>query len=92
MVYFNNYTLYFYFFDLQTQAVKISDVTFSNIQGTSLDENAVVLKCAEIGCDNVTLRDINITSNDPKKPAAAKCENVKGSATNTYPRLPCRLS
>ncbi|KAG4931271.1 hypothetical protein JHK86_048232 [Glycine max] len=63
-------------------AVKVSDVTFSNIHGTCISENAVVLDCAKIGCDNIALKQINITSIDPKKPASAKCNDVHGKATD----------
>nr|KYP52500.1 putative polygalacturonase At3g15720 family [Cajanus cajan] len=71
-------------------ALKVSDVTFSNIYGTCISENAVVLDCAKIGCDNITLKQINITSIDPKKPAAATCSNVHGKTTDIVsPRVPC---
>ncbi|KAL2318083.1 hypothetical protein Fmac_031959 [Flemingia macrophylla] len=63
-------------------AVKVSNVTFSNIYGTCISENAVVLDCAKIGCDNITLNQINITSIDPSKPASAVCNNVHGKTTN----------
>jgi len=41
-----------------------------------------VLDCAKIGCYNITLNQINITSIHPKKPASVKCNNVHGTATN----------
>ncbi|KAK7290466.1 hypothetical protein RIF29_04909 [Crotalaria pallida] len=67
------------------QALKVSDVTFSNIQGTCTNQNAIVLDCANIGCSNITLNKINITSIDPKKPASTICNHVKGRATNVSP-------
>ncbi|GAU17683.1 hypothetical protein TSUD_07450 [Trifolium subterraneum] len=66
----------------QSQAIKISNVTFSNIYGTCIGEDAIVLDCAKIGCDNINLNQINITSIDPKKPASAKCNDAHGKATN----------
>ncbi|KAK2398911.1 putative polygalacturonase [Trifolium repens] len=66
----------------QNQALKISNVTFSNIHGTCVGEDAIVLDCAKIGCDNINLNQINITSIDPKKPASVKCNYVHGTATN----------
>ncbi|KAK7293793.1 hypothetical protein RJT34_16667 [Clitoria ternatea] len=66
----------------QKQALKVSDVTFNNIHGTSSSENAVVLDCANIGCDNIILKQINITSIDPKKPAISKLNNAHGSTTD----------
>jgi len=67
---------------LQHQAVKISNITFSNIYGTCIGKDAIVLDCAKIGCYNITLNQINITSIHPKKPASVKCKNVHGTATN----------
>ncbi|RDX98666.1 putative polygalacturonase, partial [Mucuna pruriens] len=71
-------------------AVKVSDVTFSNIYGSCTGEKAVVLNCDKIGCDNITLNQINITSIDPKKPASAICNNAHGKATDIIsPPVPC---
>ncbi|AES59077.2 polygalacturonase [Medicago truncatula] len=66
----------------QHQAVKISNIKFSNIHGTCIDENAIVLDCAKIGCYDITLNQIKITSINRKKPASVKCKNVHGTATN----------
>lgn len=75
---------------MQSSALKVSDVTFSNIQGTCSGDNAVVLDCDKIGCDNITLNNINITSIDPKKPTPAVCNNVKGIGNNIIsPKVPC---
>ena len=44
-------------------AVEISDVTFRNVYGTSVDEIAVDLVCSDhIGCTNIVLNDIDIKS------------------------------
>lgn len=69
-------------FLFQPQALKISNVTFSNIYGTCVGEDAVVLDCANIGCQNINLNKINIVSSNPKKPASTKCKNAHGKATN----------
>ncbi|CAI8605983.1 unnamed protein product [Vicia faba] len=66
----------------QPQALKISNVTFSNIHGTCVGEDAVVLDCANIGCHNINLNKINIVSINPKIPASTKCKNAHGKATN----------
>ncbi|KAK7320692.1 hypothetical protein VNO77_30396 [Canavalia gladiata] len=74
----------------QKDAVKVSDITFSNIHGTSKNQNAIVLDCAKIGCDHITLKDINITSIDPKNPASSTCNYAKGTGTNIIsPHTPC---
>ncbi|CAL0333479.1 unnamed protein product [Lupinus luteus] len=69
----------------QPQAIEVSDVTFSDIHGTCTTENAIVLDCANIGCENIILNQINVTSIDPKKPASTICNNVQGHATNISP-------
>ncbi|KAL5067232.1 hypothetical protein RYX36_018119, partial [Vicia faba] len=74
----------------KTQALKVSDVTFSNIHGTCSGENPIVLDCAKIGCDNINLSQISITRVDPKKPSTTICKNVIGTM-NAYvsPPLHC---
>lgn len=74
---------------MQPQALKISNVTFSDYSGTSKDQNAIVLDCANIGCTNIVLKDIKITSNDPTKPAAAFCNHTYGTAENVSPPVTC---
>ncbi|KAE9592396.1 putative polygalacturonase [Lupinus albus] len=69
----------------QPQAIKVSDITFSDIHGTCTTEKAIVLDCANIGCTNIILNQIGITSIDPKKPASTICNNVQGKATNISP-------
>jgi len=78
----NILTLFLFSFLLQHQAVKISNIKFSNICGTCIDENAIVLDCAKLGCYDITLNQIKITSINRKKPASVKCNNVHGTATN----------
>lgn len=68
----------------------MSNITFSNIYGTCTGKNAIVLDCAHIWCDNITLQQINITSIDPKNPASAICNYAQGTATDiTSPRNVC---
>ncbi|CAL0333474.1 unnamed protein product [Lupinus luteus] len=69
----------------QRQALEVSDVTFSDIHGTSTTENSIVLDCANIGCKNIKLKRISITSMDPNKPASTICNNVQGLAKNISP-------
>lgn len=75
---------------LQKEALKVSDVTFSNIHGTCSGENPIVLDCAKIGCDNINLSQISITQVNPKKPSKTICNNVKGKTNvNVSPSLHC---
>ncbi|GAY31703.1 hypothetical protein CUMW_287090, partial [Citrus unshiu] len=60
--------------------VKISNVRFRNIRGTSLTKEAVRIVCSkEIPCQNVEIGDINLVYNgiDDKGPAISSCSNVK---------------
>lgn len=80
----------FHLFWLQPQAVKISNVTFSNINGTCVGKDAIVLDCAKIGCYDITLQQINVTSINPKHPARVRCNNVHGTTTDIIsPRGHC---
>ncbi|KAH0851047.1 hypothetical protein HID58_095021 [Brassica napus] len=58
--------------------VKLSDVTFKNIKGTSATKIAVKLICS-VGtpCTNVALADINLVHNGPEGPAVGACANMK---------------
>ncbi|KAG2272488.1 hypothetical protein Bca52824_067043 [Brassica carinata] len=58
--------------------VKLSDVTFKNIKGTSATKIAVKLICS-VGtpCTNVALADINLVHNGAEGPAVGACANMK---------------
>ncbi|OIW21940.1 hypothetical protein TanjilG_15278 [Lupinus angustifolius] len=69
----------------QPQAIKVDNVTFNDIHGSCTTENAIVLDCAKIGCTDIKLNEIGITSVDPNKPASTICNNVQGTGTNFLP-------
>ncbi|CAI8605933.1 unnamed protein product [Vicia faba] len=72
------------------QALKVSNVTISNISGTFTGEEPIVLDCAKIGCDNITLRQIILIAVDPSKPSKTICNNVNGIIVdNVSPSLQC---
>lgn len=58
-----------------SKAVKVSDVIFRNIHGTTISKDAIKLGCDVIGCTNILLEDINITSLDGEIPQAL-CYNA----------------
>ncbi|CAN0912073.1 G9 [Linum grandiflorum] len=59
-----------------TCEVKISNVVFKNIKGTSKNPEAVFMNCSQlIPCDNIQMTDIDLTY--PKGVAKSKCFNVK---------------
>ncbi|CAL0322002.1 unnamed protein product [Lupinus luteus] len=75
-------------FDCQnkTEAVKVSDVTYKRIVGTSLMEEAINLSCDQnIGCSNIVLDNIDITSAVPGKEVFSFCHNAHGRAIKTKP-------
>ncbi|KAF9661482.1 hypothetical protein SADUNF_Sadunf19G0073400 [Salix dunnii] len=58
--------------------VKISDVSFKNIRGTSATPVVVKLACSSgIPCDKVELADINLAYSGSEGPAKSQCSNVK---------------
>uniref|UniRef100_M1A9G5 Polygalacturonase 1 n=1 Tax=Solanum tuberosum TaxID=4113 RepID=M1A9G5_SOLTU len=57
--------------------VKISDVTYQDIHGTSATKVAVKLNCSKSNpCSGITLEDVNLSYND--HPTKASCVNVSG--------------
>uniref|UniRef100_M4FG52 Polygalacturonase n=1 Tax=Brassica campestris TaxID=3711 RepID=M4FG52_BRACM len=54
-------------------AVKVSDVTFRYFRGTCAQPIAIKLDCDKIGCGNIVLEHINITSSSPQTSPSAIC-------------------
>ncbi|KAJ1398363.1 Pectin lyase fold/virulence factor [Sesbania bispinosa] len=70
-------------------AVKVSDVTFRNVRGTSISKHAIQLHCDKaIGCTNIVLEGINITSAAGEE-TYASCKNVDGTCSSCFPYVPC---
>ncbi|OWM77542.1 exopolygalacturonase-like [Punica granatum] len=65
--------------------VKISNVSFRNIHGTSSTAVAVKLTCSsKVPCENVEVGDINLTYSGPEAPAAiSECSNVTPTFSGT---------
>ncbi|XP_040372854.1 probable polygalacturonase At3g15720 [Rosa chinensis] len=78
----------------KTSAVKVSDVRYRNIQGTSAKKEAIRLDCNQFsGCRNIVMEHINITSNVPgNKGIQASCYNINGISKSTVPRVLCLQS
>ncbi|XP_034923869.2 exopolygalacturonase-like [Populus alba] len=58
--------------------VKISDVSFKSIRGTSATPVAVRIACSSgFPCQNVKLANINLAYRGPGGPAKSQCSNVK---------------
>ncbi|KAF7837039.1 putative polygalacturonase [Senna tora] len=75
------------------QAVKVSDITYRNFRGTASFDSAIQLICDKvIGCSNVVLDQIQITSSVPGKKTNATCLNAHGtSSSSNVPQIPCLL-
>ncbi|KAK9145969.1 hypothetical protein Sjap_005872 [Stephania japonica] len=78
--------------------VKISDISFRNIRGTTSSPVAVTLDCSKgIPCQGINLDNVHLTLVDQKtsqrgqKPSAtAFCQNVKAKYTGTQFPPPCK--
>jgi len=73
--------------------VKISDVSFNAIKGTSATQLAVKLFCSRgTPCENVALNDINLVYHGINGTAISECANVKPKLTgNLFPPV-CAVS
>uniref|UniRef100_A0A2C9W3N9 Pectate lyase superfamily protein domain-containing protein n=1 Tax=Manihot esculenta TaxID=3983 RepID=A0A2C9W3N9_MANES len=72
-------------------AVKVSEIKYSGISGTSESQQGITLNCAELGCTNITMEEINITSSEPGEEIYAYCQNANGTSSFTFPQVPCLL-
>lgn len=74
---------------MQSSAVVVSGVTYSHFQGTSANDQAITLDCCNVGCTNIIMDQINITSYEPGKTTEASCQHVSGKYKSTIPPVPC---
>ncbi|XP_021740975.1 polygalacturonase-like [Chenopodium quinoa] len=62
----------------QASAVRVKNVVYQNIKGTSSSEKAVVFDCSEnYPCEGITMENIEIDGIDGGKSTEATCNNVK---------------
>ncbi|KAL4180373.1 hypothetical protein AMTRI_Chr13g91810 [Amborella trichopoda] len=74
--------------DKAPSQVKLSDITFKNIRGTSKTEVAVKLECSKgHPCKEIILQDVHLEYNGG--PAKASCVNVKATYSGTQIPPPC---
>lgn len=60
--------------------MKISEVTYKNIQGTSATPEAVTFECSPSNpCKGIRLQDIKLTYMN--KAATSSCKNIDGTST-----------
>ncbi|XP_022141107.1 probable polygalacturonase At3g15720 [Momordica charantia] len=78
------FSIFFQLFD-----IKVSNVTYREVNGTSANENAIILNCSRNRCSNIILENVSIKPIDPKMEAKAFCQNVDGRSTYAVPTVPC---
>ncbi|OWM78271.1 hypothetical protein CDL15_Pgr015090 [Punica granatum] len=73
------------------KAVGISDVWFSNFQGTTVDRSAITLNCSNtVPCTNINLNNIKITApTNGREEVFAICNNAYGKSSDTVPVVSC---
>ncbi|KAI3977958.1 hypothetical protein MKX01_032335 [Papaver californicum] len=74
-----------------TSAVKVSQVTFKGLRGTSTNEVAIDLSCSEtVGCTNIILESIQVKNIKRGKNTISNCINAYGiSQGPVSPPVPC---
>ncbi|KAG8647563.1 hypothetical protein MANES_09G087500v8 [Manihot esculenta] len=66
--------------------VKISDVSFKNIKGTSATALTIQLICSSgVPCEKVELANIDLTYSSPEGPAKSECIDVKPTIVGKIP-------
>ncbi|KAI7753780.1 hypothetical protein M8C21_022216, partial [Ambrosia artemisiifolia] len=68
------------------QAVQVSDVTYTNIHGSSATKHAIIFSCSESHkCTNIVTNNVHITGGD------ALCINAQGEFVDTTPSKTLRI-
>ncbi|CAM8952417.1 unnamed protein product [Rhodiola kirilowii] len=71
-------------------SVAISDVKFLKFEGTCQKNDAITLKCNDLGpgCIDIEISDVTITS-ATRSPVKATCQNAHGRSMRTQPKVTC---
>ncbi|KAM7266822.1 hypothetical protein ACFE04_008988 [Oxalis oulophora] len=68
----------------ETSSVRISDVLFSDIRGTSAKQEAVELECSEsTPCTEINMKDINLRSVENGDKTESSCSHVNAESKST---------
>ncbi|KAK7304125.1 hypothetical protein RJT34_15190 [Clitoria ternatea] len=72
----------------QTSGIKISQVAYMNIHGSSATPEAVTFDCSPSNpCEGIKLQDINLTYNN--EAATSSCKNIGGTSSGTLAPESC---
>ncbi|KAI4376168.1 hypothetical protein MLD38_013959 [Melastoma candidum] len=70
--------------------LKITNVTYNRIRGTSESEDVIKFDCAKDSCTGIALNQVNIRRADPSKPITTICRNAKLLYDRaTSPKISC---
>ncbi|XP_022985111.1 probable polygalacturonase At3g15720 [Cucurbita maxima] len=69
--------------------IKVSDVTYREVNGTSAGENVITFKCSEASCTNIILDHVDIQMSHPDDEPKVFCQNVIGKSKSVIPIVPC---
>ncbi|KAL4272640.1 hypothetical protein GQ457_13G016800 [Hibiscus cannabinus] len=74
----------------EAAAIQVSDVTYSDIEGTSASDRAIGLDCDNVvGCSNIVMNNVQIKTTSNSLKIYGSCNNAHGSASNVEPEVPC---
>ncbi|KAJ7290836.1 hypothetical protein O6H91_01G085200 [Diphasiastrum complanatum] len=74
----------------QTSAVQLSDISYTNIQGTSAGPVAVKFACSQtVPCTGITLDNVDLQYGSSPGSTTSFCENAKGKAIGTVTPTSC---
>ena len=78
--------MYFYHCTQKT-GVKVSNVFFTDIYGTSTNEEAITLDCNEkVPCINIQMKNIKLTRANSEEPVTMSCISARGTALSVEPK------
>ncbi|XP_071689104.1 probable polygalacturonase At3g15720 [Rutidosis leptorrhynchoides] len=82
--------LYVGFSNTKTSAVKLSDITYRGISGTSMMENVINLSCSKtVACTNIVMDRVYIKSAIQGRTVYGSCTNAHGRASHVKPSFNC---
>lgn len=74
----------------QTSAVKVENISFVGIKGTSATEEAIRFACSDsLPCENLYLEDVELLSTSGEKATKSFCWEAEGSSSGSVYPTPC---